>query len=194
MDQSGSVGIPYLSGSVASRGCSGHMLTTGNAFRLHLGRPGKMCPRILREAVRVAARPLQRGAPEADCGSCALWRPCAAVWLFTRTRNGRTRLAMTSAWPARSIETTSGNSPANRTLSGAPAEMIMECAPHANSLLLALGCSGVENLSVAFRRQPITERHCSTSNLSAGRIRTGGWTCTTTLNNAPTSLAPRRTP
>jgi hypothetical protein len=36
--------------------------------------------------------------------------------------------------------------------SGAPAEMIMECAPHANSLLLALGCSGIENLSVAFRR------------------------------------------
>ena len=35
--------------------------------------------------------------------------------------------------------------------SGAPAEMIMECAPHANSLLLALGCSGIENLSVAFR-------------------------------------------
>lgn len=36
--------------------------------------------------------------------------------------------------------------------SGAPAEMIMECAPHANSLLLALGCSGIENVSVAFRR------------------------------------------
>jgi hypothetical protein len=35
--------------------------------------------------------------------------------------------------------------------SGAPAEMIMECAPHANSLLLALGCSGMEGLSVAFR-------------------------------------------
>jgi hypothetical protein len=36
--------------------------------------------------------------------------------------------------------------------SGTPAEMIMECAPHANSLLSALGCSGIENLSVAFRR------------------------------------------
>jgi hypothetical protein len=35
---------------------------------------------------------------------------------------------------------------------GDPAEMVMETAPHANSLLLALGCSGVENLSVAFRR------------------------------------------
>jgi hypothetical protein len=35
--------------------------------------------------------------------------------------------------------------------SGTPREMIMEAAPHANSLLLALGCRGMENLSVTFR-------------------------------------------
>lgn len=36
--------------------------------------------------------------------------------------------------------------------SGVPEEMIMESAPHANSLLLAAGCSGMENLSVTFHK------------------------------------------
>lgn len=44
--------------------------------------------------------------------------------------------------------------------SSAPAEMIMECAPHANSLLLALGCTGIEGLSVAFRRPPGDQSAC----------------------------------
>jgi hypothetical protein len=34
--------------------------------------------------------------------------------------------------------------------SGSPAGMIMECSAHANSLLLALGCSGVEDLRLRF--------------------------------------------
>jgi hypothetical protein len=45
--------------------------------------------------------------------------------------------------------------------SSAPAEMIMECAPHANSLLLALGCSGMEDLSVAFREPTRGQLACT---------------------------------
>jgi hypothetical protein len=36
--------------------------------------------------------------------------------------------------------------------SGRAPEMLMECSAHANSLLLGLGCSGIEDLRVSFRR------------------------------------------
>jgi hypothetical protein len=36
--------------------------------------------------------------------------------------------------------------------SGTAPEMVMECSAHANSLLLGLGCSGIEDLRVSFER------------------------------------------